>query len=156
MIRLFPLKLALWVVGFIKIEWECVQYNVGFIGEKKAKEKPQFFNARSLQRHINHEEFQGLTQKPFCKCISWTKDQCSFQGRARYWFPAFFFKSFRTMPTNKHILLLGERISFNEAYKSLIIGEGVLHGTCLASRAPNVQICLQGMKLGLLICNDTY
>ncbi|CAD7693940.1 unnamed protein product [Nyctereutes procyonoides] len=48
---------------------------------------------------------------------------------AQYWFPAFFFKSFRTMPTNKHILLLGERISFNEAYKSLIIGEGVLHGT---------------------------
>lgn len=48
------------------------------------------------------------------------------------------------MPTNKHILLLGERISFSAAYKSSIIGEGVLHGTCLASRAPNVQICLQG------------
>lgn len=48
------------------------------------------------------------------------------------------------MPTNKHILLRGERISFNAAYKSLIIGEGVLHGTCLASRPPNVQICLKG------------
>lgn len=93
MFLLFPLKLALWVAGFIKIEWERVQYNVGFIGEKKAKEKPCFFNARSLQRHINHEEFQGLAQKPFCKCISWTKGQCSFQGRARDWFPAFFFKS---------------------------------------------------------------
>lgn len=48
------------------------------------------------------------------------------------------------MPTSKHILLLGERISFNTAYKSLIIGEGVLHGTCLTSRPSNVQICLKG------------
>lgn len=90
---LFPPKLALQIVDFIEIEWECVQYNVRFIGEKKAKEKPCFFNARSLQRHINHEEFQGLTQKTFCKCIAWTKGQCSFQGRARDRFPAFFFKS---------------------------------------------------------------
>lgn len=63
------------------------------LGRKKAKENPRLFNARSLQRHINHEEFQGLTQRQFCKCISGTKGQCSFQGRARYWFPAFFFKS---------------------------------------------------------------
>lgn len=93
MCLLFPPKMALWVVSFIKIERECVQYNVGFSGKKKAKEKPVFFNAKSLQRHINHEEFQGLTQKLFCKCIAGTKGQCSFQGRVQHWFPAFFFKS---------------------------------------------------------------
>lgn len=60
------------------------------LGRKKGTEKPWCFNARSLQRHINHEEFQGLTQKPLCKCTSWTKGQCSFQGRGQYWFPAFF------------------------------------------------------------------
>lgn len=36
------------------------------LGRKKAKENPWFVNARSSQRHKNHEEFQGLTQKPFC------------------------------------------------------------------------------------------
>lgn len=63
------------------------------LGRKKAKEKLRFSNARILQRQTNHEELQGLTQTPFCKCVSWTKGQCSSQGRARYQFPAFFFKS---------------------------------------------------------------
>lgn len=63
------------------------------LGRKKAKEKPCFFNARSWQRHINHEGLQGLSQKLFWKCLLWTKGQCSFQGRARHWFPVFFFKS---------------------------------------------------------------
>jgi hypothetical protein len=31
--------------------------------KKKAKESPCFFNTGSLQRHINHEEFQGLNSE---------------------------------------------------------------------------------------------
>lgn len=39
MFLFFSFKLVLWVVGFIKIEWESVRYNVGFIKGKKVKEK---------------------------------------------------------------------------------------------------------------------
>lgn len=49
-VLIFPLYLAWRVVAFIRIEGERVQYNEGFIGEKKGKRKPWALQCQELTK----------------------------------------------------------------------------------------------------------
>lgn len=61
--------------------------------KKRQKKKPSALQCQELTKAYKPWGIPRTDSEAICKCISGTKGQCSFQGRAQYWFPAFSFKS---------------------------------------------------------------